>query len=47
MIRKQSAEEQLATMQRLIKFGVNENTSKKDKPVVEFKRTAANGKTNS
>lgn len=45
MIRKQSAEEQLATMQRLIKFGVNENTSKKDKPVVEFKRTAANGKT--
>lgn len=45
MIRKQSAEEQLATMQRLIKFGVNEDASKKSKPVVEFKRKAANGKT--
>lgn len=44
MIRKQSAEEQIATMQRLIKFGTNEsvNTSK---PIVEFKRKAANGKT--
>ena len=45
MIRKQSAEEQLATMQRLIKFGVNEDTAAKSKPVVEFKRKAANGKT--
>ena len=45
MIRKQSAEEQLATMQRLIKCGVNEDASKKSKPVVEFKRKAANGKT--
>lgn len=45
MIRKLSAEEQLATMQRLIKFGVNENTSKNEKPVVEFSRKAANNKT--
>ena len=45
MIRKQSPEEQIATMQRLIKFGINENTSNSSKPVVEFKRKAANGKT--
>ncbi len=45
MIRKQSAEEQLATMQRLINFGINEDTTKNSKPVVEFKRKAANGKT--
>ena len=46
MIKKQSAEEQLATMQRLINFGsVNENHSNASKPVVEFKRKAANGKT--
>lgn len=45
MIKKQSPEEQLATMQRLIKFGVNENTSKSSAPVVEFKKKAANGKT--
>lgn len=45
MIRKQSAEEQIATMQRLIKFGVNESTAAKSKPIVEFKRKAANGKT--
>ena len=45
MIRKQSAEEQIATMQHLINFGVNENSSKASKPIVEFKRKAANGKT--
>ena len=45
MIRKQSAEEQIATMQRLIKFGVNEDSTKASKPIVEFKRKAANGKT--
>ena len=45
MIRKQSAEEQIATMQRLIKFGLNENASNSSKPIVEFKRKAANGKT--
>lgn len=45
MIKKQSAEQQLATMQRLINFGINEDSSKKSKPVVEFKRKAANGKT--
>jgi len=45
MIRKQSAEEQIATMQHLINFGVNENSSKVSKPIVEFKRKAANGKT--
>lgn len=45
MIRKQSAEEQIATMQHLINFGVNENTAKTSKPIVEFKRKAANGKT--
>ena len=45
MIRKQSAEEQIATMRHLINFGVNENTSRNSKPVVEFKRKAANGKT--
>jgi len=45
MIRKQSAEEQIATMQRLINFGVNEDTAKASKPIVEFKRKAANGKT--
>ena len=45
MIRKQSAEEQIATMQHLINFGVNENSSKTSKPIVEFKRKAANGKT--
>ncbi len=45
MIRKQSAEEQIATMQRLINFGVNENVSSSSKPIVEFKRKAANGKT--
>lgn len=45
MIRKQSAEEQIATMQHLINFGVNENTAKASKPIVEFKRKAANGKT--
>lgn len=45
MIRKQSAEEQIATMQRLINFGMNENASKASKPIVEFKRKAANGKT--
>ena len=45
MIRKQSAEEQIATMQHLINFGVNENTAKAEKPIVEFKRKAANGKT--
>lgn len=45
MIRKQSAEEQIATMQRLINFGVNEDSAKSSKPIVEFKRKAANGKT--
>ena len=45
MIRKQSAEEQIATMQRLINFGSNENSSNGSKPIVEFKRKAANGKT--
>jgi hypothetical protein len=45
MIRKQSAEEQIATMQHLINFGVNESSSKTSKPIVEFKRKAANGKT--
>lgn len=45
MIRTQSAEEQIATMRHLINFGVNENTSRDSKPVVEFKRKAANGKT--
>ena len=45
MIRKQSAEEQIATMQHLINFGANENSSKASKPIVEFKRKAANGKT--
>lgn len=45
MIRKQSAEEQIATMQHLINFGVNENTAKTEKPIVEFKKKAANGKT--
>lgn len=45
MIRKQSPEEQIATMQRLIKFGMNEDSSKTSKPIVEFKRKAANGKT--
>ena len=45
MIRKQSAEEQIATMQRLINFGVNEDSAKSSKPIVEFQRKAANGKT--
>ena len=45
MIRKQSAEEQIATMKHLINFGVNENSSKSSKPIVEFKKKAANGKT--
>lgn len=45
MIRKQSAEEQIATMQRLIKFGTNENTKRSSAPIVEFKKKAANGKT--
>ena len=45
MIRKQSAEEQIATMKHLINFGVNESTAKSEKPVVEFKKKAANGKT--
>ena len=45
MIRKQSAEEQIATMQRLINFGVNEDSAQSSKPIVEFKRKAANGKT--
>ena len=45
MIRKQSAEEQIATMQRLINFGINEDSAKSSKPIVEFKRKAANGKT--
>lgn len=45
MIRKQSAEEQIATMKHLINFGVNENTTKSSKPIVEFKKKAANGKT--
>lgn len=45
MIRKQSAEEQIAMMQHLIKYGVNEDTAKSSKPIVEFKRKAANGKT--
>lgn len=45
MIRKQSAEEQIATMKHLINFGVNENISKSSKPIVEFKKKAANGKT--
>ena len=45
MIRKQSAKEQIETMQRLIKYGMNEDTSRDSKPVVEFKRKAANGKT--
>ena len=45
MIRKQSAEEQIATMQHLINYGKNEETAKSSKPIVEFKRKAANGKT--
>lgn len=45
MIRKQSPEEQIATMQRLINFGVNENKTQSSKPVLEFKKKAANGKT--
>ena len=34
MIRKQSAEEQIATMQRLINFGVNEDSAKLNKKTV-------------
>lgn len=45
MIKKQSAEEQIATMQHLINYGVNESSSKNSKPVVEFQKKAANGKT--
>ena len=45
MIKKQSAEEQIATMQHLINFGVNENSAKSSQPIVEFKKKAANGKT--
>lgn len=45
MIRKQSPEEQVAKMQRLIKYGVNEDASKTTKPIVEFQKKAANGKT--
>jgi len=45
MIRKQTPEEQIAKMQHLIKFGVNEDTTRASVPVVEFKKKAANGKT--
>lgn len=45
MIRKQSSEEQIATMQRLINFGKLTESASNSKPVVEFKRKAANGKT--
>ena len=45
MIKKLSPESQVATMQRLINFGKNENTEKESTPIVEFKRKAANGKT--
>jgi len=45
MIKKKSAEEQIATMQHLINYGVNESTKNSQKPVVEYKRKAANGKT--
>lgn len=45
MIRKQTAEEQIATMRHLIDFGKNVNEEKQSKPIVEFKRKAANGKT--
>lgn len=45
MIRKKTAEEQIAMMQHLIKFGVNEDKAKLAKPIVEFKKKAANGKT--
>ena len=45
MIRKQSPEEQVAKMQHLIKYGVNEDASKASKPIVEFQKKAANGKT--
>lgn len=45
MNRKQTAEEQIAKMHHLMNFGLNENTTKNSKPVVEFKRKAANGKT--
>lgn len=45
MIKKLSPEEQISTMQRLIKFGVNENKTTDLTPNVEFKKKAANGKT--
>lgn len=45
MIRKQTPEEQIAKMQHLINFGVNEDTTRASVPVVEFKKKAANGKT--
>lgn len=45
MIRKQSPEEQIATMQRLINFGRKVDESKTSTPIVEFKKKAANGKT--
>lgn len=46
MIRKQSPEEQIATMRHLINFGNSSlNDTKSSTPIVEFKKKAANGKT--